>query len=1494
MAYAEEIAKCSQPILLLGNGHEVLDRLYGFNPISDFIPSVERYLWALDETLQIFSHPHPVPLASGRFEIYANHITYDAYRLSSLPPETQVLGTNYPESGAQLLWFRDYSKHSQIYYWGLDQIGNLNQNGWKFCENLIHWLLRPTLQQRLSDTLSAWQLPLGTNEDFWFIQGGGGFGYPLEPSLRFSYYVTDMVEAFGLPVNLTNFDTWLLGCYNSELGCFEDLASSQFHDRCMTTAMSVLMAEDLGVLNQLNQTQIGNYLRSCYDPVSGGFFIEPGSSQTSLSATRYALQSLSVLEQIPLLNTQDIIGYIANCQELNPQNLGFGGFYSSNTNNLSSSLVYAADAVIALDILAALNEINQTALLTFIAHCEDPSGSAIFDTSLSMDANEWILGTSCAIQVLTLLNSQGLFETSLSREFILANQYPNGGWGRGDMQHDFHNSPDETWSGVQALALTGGLGTTETNLTTYLSHCCTGWGGATEPLIFGDFLTSVEIILALSQVNALHTLNLTAYLEYLENSWSQSRTSFVAHQLPSVVGTDTDTPTPDRIAIQTATFGPLYHYAYGQLLITLNLSDIHWTIYASLLRQEIESCQSGASGYTGMLGLHHLYVGQESDLTFRFDTTCWNLIAHNTLGGVPTDFDNSTAILAYLSGCLHTNTTQQFFYDTKHSIPIPDPWHEAEGYLAETWLGLQAYSYLNPALTDLNGEKLASYVLSCLHENVSLSTIYYAIEILNFLVETDLNSDAFNLLNVEGIQSKILAAFTYDGLVLDSTLPPGKWMPYLVNLGLQLIHRLKLLPQLDVNPLLNITDIVYPTGSLYLGSNITLSATLRETRWGQLSPIIQTQTQIFNATFITSHITNTEFLEILITIPVTVGALGPQNLSLLAHHLGAIPHYSQFIDICTGWGKLTSQSFFSHNSTIPRSIPLEITIELGLAGASSLLGSFTSATVSITIETTAETYLATHQSANNYTTSIPTNHLAPTLHSLRINASAPYCTFNTTTEFITVLVFDTHLTLEQIVPATPVLFDPVLISIGLWNDSGFPLDQYQLHFNITRPSETVPFLSLNATTDDSGLSLCMWTPDVLGQWQIVIEFCGADMFNASQSEITVQIHRRQLACSITVLPSSTLHIGNQSLVQVTVTDYLNGSLRSNLAISLYEKGVQLDSAITDKNGEAICQWLITAPVGLRSLQVEITETSVYEPLISSPIMYLIQDTTTIFLSTTGTDFYVGETLVLNVSISASASPPPNGTASLYWDGLWHHDFSIIQGFGVTSIPTEYSERVGDHSIAVLFGHMDDPDSYLQNYSSLHVNLKEVIIPTITLTITPHEIDDSLIQPTLTIIVRLSYQNDSAIHGISANLTVQLQSQGSLLPLALFIVTDSSGRGNLTLTTPEPGLYTVIVLFTGQPGFAPCSGTTPLLVHYSPNLLGDIFSFLLFSSVVVLIIGLISGIFAFSRIQKRLHEFLQRIQPSREAITDMSTNLLLADYNHRSEAENEGDAEFCDD
>ncbi len=1458
---ANVIGNSPQPILLLGYAHEVLDRLQNFHPGTDFIPCIERYIWPPDAELQIFSLPHSVPFTNGRFSLYFEPVSYDAYRLSSLPTKVEVLGTNYDGSGAQLLWFRAHSGNPHIYYWGIDQASKLNTQGWQFCENLIHWLIRPTLQQRLGETLAAWQLQMGVSGDYWETQGAGGFGYPLEPSLRLSYYIVDVVTKTGLSLNLSTFGAWLQCRYNITQGCFEDLASTQLHDRCITTAMSVLMADELGILTQVNQTAISAYLASCQDLLSGGFFTEYGSAHTSLTATRFALEALAVLDQLLAVDVPAAVSYIANCQELNPLHSEFGGFYSSDAGGISASLVEASHALHALNVVSELSAINQSALLTFITFCEDPAGSYIFDTKYTLDSGEWVLGTACALQLLTIIDAQTLYDTNASRAYIVGNQYPNGGWGRGDYLHDFHNSPDETWYSACALGLTGGLEATESNLIQYLTSCLTEWGGATEPTIFGDFLTSVEIIMALAQVDALQTMNITAFLSFLENCWSPSRTSFVAHQLASTVGTDTDSPTPDRVTLETCTFGPLYHYMYSQLIPVLNLTTTPWATRTSQLQQEIVNCQSSAPGYYGMLGLHHLYVGHESDWTFRFDTTCWNLLAHQSLGGTPAELNNATATLAYLISCLQTNATHQYFYDLVHTVPLPAQWREAEGYLAETWLGVQAYRYLNPSLPDLDGQKLATYAAAYLCENNSLISTYYATELLYFLVETGLNPDALTLLDWCKVRDELLERFTYQGLFIDSSLPLGKWMPHLINLGVQLIDHLQLRPHLDVNPILNLTHLTYPTGTLPVGTEFEISASVIEMRWAHLPDTIFVKAAIFNLSYLESCSQALPgYYELQDAVPSSSSALGPQDLTLIAYAPGSIPHYSYNPSICLGWGTLAFQPIFTPSATVPRSIPVNVTVEVGLAGSENFTDPLGVGDVTITIETTSDVYPTSLQAPNQYSVTIETQQLAPITHLLRINASIPYCTPHVETVPLSIVVFDTHLTLEQILPTIPVLFDPTTIAVGLWNDSGTPLEGYHVTFNITRPDESAPFQTILIDTNMTGLAHCSWAPDEAGQWRVDYAFQGQDMYNASQSVTVITVNRRPLACKILQPPPSSVFIGNQSFIEIEVSDELNGSQIPYLVIHIYEDGILLASTTTDANGKAICHWFASAPIGVKTLHVEIMGTETHAPFISAPYDYLIRDTVSITLTSNTTQAFIGESLIIEVLVTTSTSDYPNGTASIYWDGAWKQDTLITQGTSTILLSTSYSELAGEHLVIVRFGHLDTPDFYSETSAAIQVTLQGIITPNLTLAINPLEVDDAFLQPTLEIVIQLSYRNGSSSYGLLANLSIHMYSQEGSLLAEFIIPTNISGIGQLTIMTPLPGLYSVTVYFAGQRGFTPTSATTPFLVRLPHNPVGGIFSPLFLSSLAVMILGLSIGGLLFKRLRKRLNSFLERLQP----------------------------------
>jgi len=510
---------------------------------------------------------------------------------------------------------------------------------------------------------------------------------------------------------------------------------------------------------------------------------------------------------------------------------------------------------------------------------------------------------------------------------------------------------------------------------------------------------------------------------------------------------------------------------YSQLVKILNLTDIQWVLRSDLILQEIEASQTFASGFSGMFGLHHLYVGRENDYTFRFDSTCWSLLAHAALGGLPTDLMNATAALSYLQSCLYDNGTHQYFRDPFHSIPFPDPWCFAEGNLADTWFGLQAWSYLDPSLTGLNGQSLATYAAHYLLTDPTLVTLYYATEILYFLAESGLYPEALTLFNREELSTRLQTSLTYQGLVEDPSIPKGKWTSFLLDLTLQTINRLNLLPVLDANPVLQLTQTNYPQGTFSIGAQATFSASVNETRWNQIPTNISVCIQIFDTVFTNSSCPNNPRYWVLQeTIPAKVGALGPQNLTIIAFAPGAIPYYEEFIRICEVWGNITTRANYFPSLAVPQNIPLNVSITLNLEGSTSADGQITNGNVILAIETLPQYFTASHQEPGIYSVQISTQELNPGAYELQITASAPYCTISSTTDVFVIIVSITDLSTKSTIT---VLLSLVIMIIGGIGGMVYflrlqrRLNRFLRLFNSSQNSQSLPVFELFSLDEQS-------------------------------------------------------------------------------------------------------------------------------------------------------------------------------------------------------------------------------------------------------------------------------------------------------------------------------------------------------------------------------------------------------------------------------------------
>ncbi|MFX1475487.1 MAG: hypothetical protein ACFFCO_08430, partial [Promethearchaeota archaeon] len=1132
----------------------------------------------------------------------------------------------------------------------------------------------------------------------------------------------------------------------------------------------------------------------------------------------------------------------------------FGGFYEYPSAGFMADLPASLEALEALDTLGALYAINQSALLDYIQSCEDPAGSNVFDTRIVFDNDEKVLGTGCALRLLQLLGATTAYDLATSRAYLLAQQYANGGWGRGDTTQDFHNSPDETGYAVLGLIVTGGLGGTSNALTSYLANCTTGWGGATEPQFFGDLLTAWRMISALYQSGGIPGINRTAFLAYLDNCWQNVRSSLNWHQQPSSVTTDSDAITPDRSGIESNTFGPLYHLAFAELIEILGLDDPLWQSRRDIVLNEIASSQTLAEGYRGMFGIHHLYVGRESDFTFRFDGTCWSLIAHEKLGGEPANLLNSTAALEYLQSCLQESSGIQYFHDSIHTIPLPVRWRAADGYLADTWLGLQAYSYLDPTLSGLDGGKLATYAASFLDSPSSLITTFYATDILYLLAKLGLNPAALDLIDKEAISTLLDNCLEYNGLFQDASQPEGRWVPYTTDLALRMAVHLNLLIDLDVNPTLSLTPLLYPTGTLWCGDQATITVTVNETKWGLIPETFTITAQIFNETYTSFTGASPEGeWSLTLTVPYSAAALGPQDLTLTVRSPTYLPGIEELPQVCEIWGELSASVSYSPGLTVPRSIPLEVTVFVTLIGASGPEGSVTQATVTLTNEYNSLDYPTTAQGQGYYIGQVETEGLNPGLYQIRVNASAPYCVGFLTTDEIRIVVYSSFFEQVAVTPSLPIVQESVTIDVRLHDENGTGLAGYQVTINITSPSSSQPVITLNEITNASGVISFAWIPEEAGQWTLGYYFAGQNQYDWRSVYDTIIVERRSLTCVMEWISPSEAFIGNESELQVIITDTRNGSLLSGLLVGFFEGEDLLFTTYTDENGEATYSWITTAPLGLRHYHVKVVESDVYEELISTESTLLVREVTTTHITQCTTQIFLGESMSIALTVTAGEITTVNGTASLYWDGIWQLDFPVLEGVGLVQYVIPYTESPGEHLLAILFGQRDDPDIYTTSSDSVLIRALQVYSPTISLTITPSEVTNPIATPTLSVEVMLTYQNDTSTYGLSGQITFQLFAANGSLLLEMTLSTDASGLLIWEMETPSPGYYNLVVEYPGSVGFAPATDSVTFVVRGLDNPIIVPSSLLTIASLALMIGGLCAGIILFMRFQRQANQ-----------------------------------------
>jgi hypothetical protein len=1020
------------------------------------------------------------------------------------------------------------------------------------------------------------------------------------------------------------------------------------------------------------------------------------------------------------------------------------------------------------------------------------------------------------------------------------------------------------------------LGSTASNLSSYLTACCTHWGGSTEPQFFGDLLTGWHLLFALSEVGGMEHINQTAFLDYLANCWMASWSSFSWHQVPDQVTANTDSPTPDRTVIECSTFGPIYHYIYSTLNQVLSLQGPEWTYYTDEIKNEIQNSQTLAAGYEGMFGQSHHYVGQESNITFRFDGTCWSLIAHQNLGGTPSALMDPTAALTYLQSCLQDNGSHQFFHDYAHPFPPPLEFRMGGTTLFETWLGLQAYGYLEPSLSTINETRIVAFTLDHLTRNSTFVTLFLVTDILRLLADFGKLPDAISLIDRNQIKDTIFQHLQYNGLIPDPQFKKERWIPQSTHWALSTAQILNLIPHLDLSPHLQLSILTNPLGQINCADNISLQVNITELHWDLQPENLTITSYLFNTTF--SNFTSPDGQNIWscnFSVPITTAALGPQNLTITVQAHQTIPTKTSLPNFCEVWSNLSIDIIYDPEHQVPRSLPLNITVNVTLQNGYGTLASISNALVIVTNYNTSDQFISTYQSLGSYFTELETTGLHPGLYQLHFNITALYCNQYTELDQIQVIVEATILDWQDPEPPVPIIFEPIQLSVQLRNSNNTPLSGYVIQFNLTNPGETIPTVFDNSITNSNGIALITWAPSSTGQWTIDYHFRGQDQYSSTSGTDSLIIYRRPISCVLHWNPPPAFYVGNLSFIGVTVTDGLNGTRLENQSVSLFEGTQLLGATSTTSDGYAQLSWTITLPLGIHSFHLEMTETSVHESWLSENLNYLVHDIPQITIENYSSSLYAGDTLSLDVQITTSGTNSTNGIASLYWDNIWQSDFVIDGGIATIEYNTSLSDTPGNHLLTIMFGHLDDPDYYAMNSSSITITLKPVFSTHLTLLVNPSETIATLLANQIEINLRLTYLNQTTTFGLAGRVIIQIfAANGTVIDL-LDSTTNLEGYLDWTIVSPNPGEYDIIAEFPGFPGYAPSSQQRALQVH--PPLYQEPFFIhpLLIISLIIILGGLILGACIYHRLNGRTNQvvnrFLQGNNPTSQFFSTSQTS-----------------------
>ncbi len=283
----------------------------------------------------------------------------------------------------------------------------------------------------------------------------GCFQEYYSPSIRDTYFALYVLDAIS---KLHQIDEgkvlqYIMSHYDSVNNEFQDDYSLRFYDLIdseayyqnsplLTYCYAIFSLIILDELSALNQEDITDYIWSCHDPDTGGFFgcPSPDSSPQNIPTaenTFFAVELLNVLNinwDYYLVQRNQIIAFLNSLQVQSPYNsYTHGGFNNDLEDLVDTVLRYDPNlrstffAITILDSFEMLDVINIENLLQYIDGLYDiDSGCFYYNYFNKITKTYNIFSTALTMEVADLIGYN--YNNSLSTDFLLNIRMNGGGW----------------------------------------------------------------------------------------------------------------------------------------------------------------------------------------------------------------------------------------------------------------------------------------------------------------------------------------------------------------------------------------------------------------------------------------------------------------------------------------------------------------------------------------------------------------------------------------------------------------------------------------------------------------------------------------------------------------------------------------------------------------------------------------------------------------------------------------------------------------------------------------------------------------------------------------------------------------------------------------------------------------------------------------------------------------------------------------------------------